>query len=108
MQATISVVPSKAPGRAVLRVQGELDLASAELLATELRKVEEAHVVVADLRSVTFLDSTALGTLVHFDFRMRGKNGVFALLIGDGQVTRTLELTGLIDQLTIVHSLDEL
>jgi anti-sigma B factor antagonist len=104
----ITVVPSKAEGRTVLRVQGELDIESADFLATELRKVEDASEVVVDLRDVTFLDSSGLGVLVHCDLRLRATKRALALLIRDGQVRRLFELTGLLDQMTVVHNLNEL
>jgi anti-sigma B factor antagonist len=108
MVITIATVPSKAPGRTVLRVQGEVDFASAQVLATELGKVEDSPQVVADLRGVTFMDSTGLAVLVHFDLRMQSKQRAFALLVADGQVRNLLELTGLTDQLVIGGRLDEL
>jgi anti-sigma B factor antagonist len=104
----MAVVPSKAPGRTVLRVQGEVDLASAELLAAALGKMQESPEVVADLREVTFMDSTGLAVLVHFDLRMQKLNRTFALIVGHGQVRALLELTGLTDQLTIAGRLTEL
>ncbi len=107
-QALITVVPSKAEGRVVLRVQGELDVASGNLLATELRKVEEAPEVVVDLRDVTFLDSSGLAVLVHCDLRLRATGRAFALLIRDGQVRSLFEMTGLLDQMTVVYDLNEL
>jgi anti-sigma B factor antagonist len=107
-QPLITVVPSKAEGRTVLRVQGDLDIESADLLATELRKVEESSEVVVDLRDVTFLDSSGLGVLVHCDLRLRATKRALALLIRDGQVRQLFELTGLFDQMTVVYSLTEL
>jgi anti-sigma B factor antagonist len=107
-QPLITVVPSKAEGRTVLRVQGDLDLASANVLASELRRVEDSAEVVVDLRAVRFLDSSALGVLVHCDLRLRAADRSFAVLIADGQVRHLFELTGLFDQMTVVSSLDEL
>ena len=104
----ISTTPSRAPGRTVLRLQGEFDLKSADLVGNELRKAEESPEVVVDLRDVTFLDSSGLAVLVHFDARMRSRNGALAFLVGGGQVRHLFEMTGLVEELTVASGLDEL
>lgn len=108
MPVAISTTPSRAPGRTVLRLQGEFDLTSVDLVTNELGKVEESPEVVVDVRDLTFLDSCGLAVLVHFDARMRSRNRALALLIGEGQVKHLFELTGLLDELTVVSALDEL
>ena len=60
-----------------------------------------------DLRELEFIDSTGLGVLVKTHQRMREEGDQLAIIEGDGQVKRLLELTGLDQQLTLIDSPDE-
>src|SRR3954471_2336343 len=65
----------------VLAVSGELDLASAPDVRAALALAASgpgAHLIL-DLSEVTFIDSTALGTLLHADDQLAGE-GVGARL----------------------------
>jgi anti-anti-sigma factor len=50
---------------------------------------------VVDLVEVGFIDSTALGLLLRFQPRFRGRGGDLVLVSDDRRVLRTLEITGL-------------
>ena len=91
----------------MLRLFGELDVASSAALEDELSRVGSPAVIL-DLRELEFIDSTALGILVKTHQRMREAGEQLAVIEGDGQVKRLLELTGLDQQLTIVASAEEL
>ncbi len=95
-------------GAAVLALFGELDVASSAILEDELAHLGPAPAVVLDLRELDFIDSTGLGVLVKTHQRMRERGDRLAVIEGDGQVKRLLELTGLDQQLTIVASAAEL
>ena len=87
----------------MLTLHGELDLSSSAALEEELHRVDGVGLVVVDLRDLAFLDSTGLGVLVRAHQRLREEGNQFALIEGEGQVSRLLELTGLSEQLTIVR-----
>jgi anti-sigma B factor antagonist len=93
--------------KSVLRLFGELDVSSSAALEDELHRVSGASVIVLDLRQLEFIDSTGLGVLVKTHQRMREGGNRLAIIEGDGQVKRLLELTGLDQQLTLVASADE-
>lgn len=96
-------------GTEILSVSGELDLAThAELRGAirELLMSGPAEIVV-DLSETTFIDSVALGTLIGARRRTYGLRGGLAVIIGDGQVARVFELTGLDKVFTTYGSLEE-
>jgi len=82
----------------VARPMGDLDSAT----VPELRDAVDAAVaqgcttVVIDLSGVTYLDSSALGFLVWADRRLQPSSGRLALAGAGRDVSRILELSGLI------------
>jgi anti-anti-sigma factor len=92
----------------VLRLFGELDLASSPALEEELQKVSARQLIVVDLRELEFIDSTGLSVLVKAHQRARELGHQFGLVKGAGQVQRLLGLTGLADRLTIADLPEEL
>jgi anti-sigma B factor antagonist len=82
---------------AVLRAVGEIDVYTAPRLREHVIDLVGNGVwhVVADLRAVTFLDSTGLGALIGSLKRLRAHDGSLALVIGDGRVFRIFRVTGL-------------
>jgi anti-anti-sigma factor len=86
--------------RSVLRLLGELDLASAPSLEQELDGLGDRSSVVVDMRWLEFIDSTGLGVLVKAHQRATESEQEFAILSPEeGQVRRLLDLTGLRDRL---------
>jgi anti-anti-sigma factor len=108
LEAHFRVEVSREEQAAVLALFGELDVASSAVLEDELARVAPSPVIVLDLRALEFIDSTGLGVLVKTHQRMRDEGDRLAVIEGDGQVKRLLELTGLDRQLTIVDSPEEL
>jgi anti-sigma B factor antagonist len=101
VSATPSFELAVFPERAFVRVQpcGEIDLATAGLLDYQIRELWDSGwaEVIADLREVTFMDSTGLRVLVTHH-RHAAERGVrFSIVDGNGPVSHVLELTG-IDQ----------
>jgi anti-sigma B factor antagonist len=84
-----------------IRVEGELDLATAADLERELKRVEatDARSIVLDLSGVQFIDSTGVRLLVQAHARSRADSNRLSLLRGPAAVQRVLELTGLLDRL---------
>lgn len=92
----------------VLKLHGELDLASSVVLEEELEKPPAADLMIVDLSNLDFIDSSGIGVLVKANQTAGDQGRRFALVRGGGQVGQLLELTGLADELTVVGSLAEL
>lgn len=93
----------------ILRLLGELDLASSPALEEELDKVAGHASVVVDLRELQFIDSTGLSVLVKANQRASESGSLFGLVsAGDGQVDRLLRLTGLSERLRMAGTPEEL
>ena len=90
----------------VLRLEGELDLASAPSLEGELRAVEEERpaLIVADLRQLAFIDSSGLRLLLVAAERAEQEERRFIVVRGSPEVDRIFEITGAEHQLEIVPS----
>lgn len=90
---SISVVPDR---REVAVVPaGELDLTSAPALEEEVRQLRASgfdHIVV-DLRRVSFVDSTALRTLLALSDHARAEGYTLKLVPGPPAVQRIFEVT---------------
>jgi anti-sigma B factor antagonist len=80
----------------VLKVGGELDLATAPALAARLRELDDAGSkrLVVDLRALEFMDCSGLRVLVAARTRARRRDGRFEVACGQDQVQRLLKLTG--------------
>lgn len=84
-------------GRAVLRLVGELDLASCE----QLRGVLDAELsvgrawLVLDMSALTFLDSTGLSVLVESREKATGAGGQLVLAALRPYPAKMLEIAGL-------------
>ena len=94
----------------VLRLDGELDLASAPLLEGEMERPEvgAAARVVIDLRDLQFIDSTGLRTIFTAHARSREREQEFAVTRGPEQVQRVLAITRLGEHLHIVDSPEQM
>ncbi len=83
----------------VVRVEGELDMASSSELADALSRVTSAPHVVIDLGSCTFLDSTGMRVITE---TMRKAHRV-SVVATDPGVLRVLEITA-VDTMVSVHA----
>jgi anti-sigma B factor antagonist len=91
-------------GQHTLVLSGELDLNSAPLLSTTLRLIcaePATSVVVLDLSRLTFMDSTGIHVLLRTKELCAEHGSRFEIVLGDAQVTRVLQITGLLGQLPI-------
>jgi len=86
-----------ADGRAVVAVNGELDLSTAPVLTRCLAPVIGAHPrdVILDLAGLEFIDSTGLTLIVRTSNELRVHAGTLALAHPSPPVRRVLELVGL-------------
>jgi anti-anti-sigma factor len=95
-------------GRAILKLEGELDMASAELLA-QLADGEELRseaMLVLDLQQLRFIDSTGLRAILTTLEHCRERGQEFAITPGSQQVQRLLSVTGVAEHLPTVASAD--
>lgn len=86
-----------AEGRQVVSPHGEMDLATHTQLLTVLEELLEAGKVdvVVDLTHTTFLDSTALGTLISARRRAVEREGSFSIVCSNPRLLRIFEVTRL-------------
>lgn len=97
------------PDRVVLRLRGELDLASAPLLqgAIESAEAAEAMLMVLDLDDLAFIDSTGLRIILAAHERSQERGQMLALTRGSQQVQRLMSITRVGEHLRIIESSDE-
>jgi anti-sigma B factor antagonist len=76
---------------------GELDLTTAAELSQTMAALDGRHArrLIVDLTEVTFLDSTALGTLLAEARSRRAGGDELVLVCDDPRTLRALEVTGL-------------
>ncbi|MET0419607.1 MAG: STAS domain-containing protein [Actinoplanes sp.] len=87
---------STAPGRIVVTLTGECDLATqAELTSVLSAAVRGAPVVVVDVGGLRFLDSTGLHGLVTAHQEARAKGRHLYAVNAAGAVATVLDITGI-------------
>ncbi len=89
----------------ILKVEGDLDLATAPLLNEHLERAagSDATTIVVDLDEVTFIDSSGLHVLVRQFAGSRSNGGRIRLTKGSEQVQQLFRLTGVLDRLPFVE-----
>jgi anti-sigma B factor antagonist len=94
---------------AVLRVTGEIDIYTAPLLRERVIQLVDdgARHIIADLRGVTFLDSTGLGVLVGSLKRLRSHGGSLSVVINADRILRIFRITGLANVFALHPSAQE-
>lgn len=78
----------------VLRLVGELDLASVSTLRSVLENVAgDVRTVVLDLGELTFLDSTGIGLVIRSQRELQDRGGHLVIRSPRSHVRRVLEVT---------------
>jgi anti-anti-sigma factor len=90
-------------GGSVVRVRGELDLATCAELAGALAGTPAGQRVVVDLTACTFLDSAAIRVLLHGTSAAVERGGTLSLVATDPGVLRVLEIAN-VEARTPIHS----
>ncbi len=82
-------------GRATVRAEGALDLATRDRFLAEVEASLGADVLELDLRGLEYVDSTGLSAIIQASRRSEAETGRRArlLIAEDGPVRRMLELT---------------
>ena len=88
-----------------IRVAGELDLTTRERFARTLAGAQSgAHLVVVDLRGLTFMDSAGVHAILAADGRARHGRRRLMVIPGPAQVRRLLALTGADQRLELLDA----
>lgn len=95
------------PDCRVIAIAGELDLAVADQLTAALERTSGCSLVLADLRSCEFIDSTGLAAFVQASNQMKGEGRRFAAFGASDQVLRVLTVTGLTKNGLVFESAEE-
>jgi anti-sigma B factor antagonist len=104
----LDVTTEQHPGYTRVILIGELDIASADELETQLAAIEvnSLGTIVLDLRRVEFIDSTGLRALIAADERARSEERRLAVVRGPEAVARVLAVTQLDQRFEIVDDPD--
>ncbi|TDD32060.1 anti-sigma factor antagonist [Actinomadura sp. KC06] len=96
-------------GRAVVRLRGELDIASADDLRRHLNDARREHGedLVLDLADLEFMDSGGLSVIVACYKATSAAGGSLVLAAPRPIVRRALEITGLHRRITVTDTVDE-
>lgn len=110
MQSNFSVDVEDGEHAIVIGVSGELDLASSPELEREFERgiASDAELLIIDLRSLEFMDSTGLSVLVRAHQKATQNGKRLAVVKGPPQVQRLLSLTGVAERLTVGETPEEL
>lgn len=99
--------PQRVGPHTVVGVAGELDVASAPLLRDTLLGLlnRGAPSLVVDLRAVTFIDSTGVGSLLRIHHRQGLLGGVVHFVADQPAVLRVLEVMQLTGRLHVTATI---
>jgi anti-anti-sigma factor len=89
-------------------ITGELDIAATPELSTVLLMTASSPgtLVVLDLAGVSFIDSTALGTLLNAGGEIESAGKRLRIVCAEGPVRRLLEMTNLTNRFQLCPSRD--
>lgn len=106
----LSIETDSRPGGMLLKLSGELDMATAPRLEGEIASASSTQpaAIVLDLRGLDFIDSTGLRTLITEHERSLAAGRTFALVQGSKQVDRLMLVTRVAEHLQIVSSPDDI
>ncbi|HKX76775.1 MAG TPA: STAS domain-containing protein [Acidimicrobiia bacterium] len=106
--ASLHIEVSRQADWTVVKVDGEIDLATVEQLESAVDQAlrSGATQLVIDLTGVTFLDSTGLRALLQTHGRMSDLGGSLALVLNGGPVERLLDIAGVAGTFAVYPSLE--
>jgi anti-sigma B factor antagonist len=102
----LSISSAVEAGIAELRLDGELDLASAPELERRLAELERQRPdrLIVDLTALSFLDSTGLRVLLQAEARASERGSELVLRPGEASVQRIFDVTGALEVLNFEPS----
>lgn len=94
---------------AVMRVSGEIDMATAPKLRQQIQNVTSRNPdgLVLDLEGVEFIDSTGLGVMVGAAKRMRVADGSLRIVSSQAHLSELFSLTRLDEVFDLFETLDD-
>lgn len=95
-------VEALAQGGSVVRVDGELDLATKQHLEAAVDGADPSERLVIDLTACTFLDSSAVRVLISTARAAQAAGGDLSLVASDPGLLRVLEIAA-VDTVLPVH-----
>lgn len=93
-------------GAVVVRVEGELDMATSGDLEQAITEAESGTHLVIDLTECTFLDSSAVRVLVEGARTSERSNGRVSIVARDPGIVRVLEISAVDTMLPVHDTLD--
>ena len=90
-----SELPKRPEGRAVLHVEGDLDLASAEMMELFLQEAQDSPGLLVDVRGVDCADSSGIRVLVESARRMEDQGFDLRVAGAGPRVARAFSVLGL-------------
>lgn len=93
----------------VLKLVGEVDVYTCGMLREAVNRAvaDECYFLAVDVQAVDFMDSSGLGVIVGAHKRLRGHQGMLALVSPNKQMRRILSLTGLDQILNVKQSVGD-
>src|SRR3954471_7614371 len=105
--STLSLHTHQESDRVRVAVSGELDLSSALVFEEELRRIEEqsqSSLLVLDLHSLKFMDSTGLRLILSAHARAINRGRKLAIVEGGEAIRRIFRLAGVLERLSVVDA----
>ncbi|MEA2467012.1 MAG: anti-sigma factor antagonist [Thermoleophilaceae bacterium] len=105
--STLSLHTYQEPDSVRVAISGELDLSSALTFEEELRRIEEQStkpLLVLDLSSLKFMDSTGLRLILSAHARAVNRGRKLAIVEGGEAVRRIFRLTGVLGRLNFIDA----
>ena len=106
MNLTIDI--EEVNSQAIMTLKGEIDIYTAAKLKKDLNDLvsEQKSDVIVDLKDVTYMDSTGLGTFISALKHSEKAGSKLRLIRANDRLFRLFKVTGL-DDVIDVHSLEE-
>jgi anti-sigma B factor antagonist len=106
----LDVETEERDGLVRIALRGELDLSTVRQVEEEITRAETSNppLIVLDLGSLRFLDSTGLRLIMTADQRARDQGRRVAIVRGPDSVNRVFTITKLGDRLEIVDDISAL
>jgi anti-sigma B factor antagonist len=104
----LTIEVTRAPEAQTIVLTGEADLLGAPDVEAALKDASagEPELIVIDLRSLTFIDSSGLQALIAGHERCRARGHELRIVPGPENVRRLFELTGMNEALPFIDAAD--
>lgn len=94
---TLHAVRTRLNGAIILSIQGEVDLANAASLRTELTSAigTGTRLIVVDLTDLRYIDTSGINVLLDTHRAFAKDGSVIVLVVGSSMIQRTFKIIGL-------------